>query len=224
MAQGYAVQDALIARIGPQTLGWKLGLGSHLQKRTLGVGRAVAGRILDGALFADGAAIPLPHAGPATVEFEIAYVLGRDILPDEGPFPVLDAVAETRVSYEVVLSRFADRRAAGWPSFAADNAGCQAIVLGPLIAAADIPGIVETLIVFQNGVAKARALTGQDATDPVASLTDLIAIARDCNMRLPEGSVISTGTVSAPFDITGPAEITAGFLGRRFGFRTKTAG
>jgi len=223
MAQGYAVQDALIARIGPKTVGWKLGLGSHKQKRTLGVGRAVAGRILDGALFADGDTIALPNDAPATVEFEIAYVLGRDIMPEEPAFPVLEAVAETRVSYELVLSRFIDRRAVGWPSFAADNAGCQAIVLGDPITAADIPGIVATLVVSQNGEAKVRALTGEDATDPVGSLTDLIAIARERRMVLPKGSVISSGTVSQPFDIIGPAAITASFLGRSFGFRTQPA-
>jgi len=224
MAQGYAVQDALVAQIGPKTVGWKLGLGSHVQKRTLGVGRAVAGRILQPALHADGDTITLPNAAPATVEFEIAYVLGRDIVPTEPAFAPLEAIAETRVSYELVLSRFSDRRAVGWPSFAADNAGCQAIILGDPITSADIPGIVETLVVRQNGTEKARALTGDDATDPQASLADLIAIARDCNMILPKGSVISTGTVSKPFDITGRSEISASFLGRSFGFHTKIAG
>jgi len=224
MAQGYAVQEALIALIGPHTVGWKLGLGSHVQKRTLGVGRAVAGRILQGALFGDGATIVLPNAAPATVEFEIAYVLGRDIRPDEPGFALLEAVAEIRVSYELVFSRFVDRRTVGWPSFAADNAGCQAVVLGEVIAAADIPGIVETLVVLQDGQERARALTGEDVTDPLASLSDLVAIARETGMVLPAASVISTGTVSRPFNISGPAEISARFLGRSFGFRTMIAG
>ena len=110
MAEGYDVQDRLLRQMSLSTCGWKLGIGSHAQKRDLGVGRSVAGRILSNALYRHGDLVDLPNAAPVTVEFEIAYVLARDILPDGAPFPAMDAVAETRVSFELVLSRFVDRR------------------------------------------------------------------------------------------------------------------
>jgi 2-keto-4-pentenoate hydratase len=179
MAEGYDIQDRLIVELGRPVVGWKLGLGSAVQKRQSGVGRSIAGRVLGSHLHRPGAEVRLPNAAPVTVEFEIAYVLGRDIRPDEAEFPVIDAVAEVRAAFELVLSRFVNRRTVGWPSFAA-------------------------------------------ATDPAGALAYLVATARERGMTLPKGSVISTGTVSKPFDIAAPtAEISARFLGTELGFRTR---
>ena len=42
------------------------------------------------------------------------------------------------------------------------------------------------------------------------------------SMTLPKGSVVSTGTLSKPFDIAAPtAEIGARLLGTELGFRTR---
>lgn len=223
MTEGYDIQDSLIAQMGLSSVGWKLGIGSHAQKRDFGVGRSVAGRIPTNALYRHGETVELPNAAPVTVEFEIAYVLGRDILPGEADFPILTAVSDTRVTFELVLSRFIDRRSVGWPSFAADNGACQAVVLGDVISQADIPALVEGLVVFVDGEEKARALTGDDVTDPVAAFADLVAIARERQMVLPKGSLISTGTVSKPFNVVArTAEITARFLGRELSIRTQS--
>ena len=220
MLQGYAVQDRLVAELGQTPVGWKLGMGSTLQKQQSGVGRSIAGRILKSYLYCDGGTVPLPNAAPVTVEFEIAYVLGRDILPDERPFPAIEAVREARVAFELVLSRYKDRRSVGWPNFAADNGAFQALVLGPSIEIASIPELSRGLIVELNGTEAARSLTGGDVTDPEGALDDLIAIAHERGMVLPAGSIISTGTVSKPFTMSGPAEVSASFLGERIGFRT----
>ena len=227
MTQGYDVQDRFLERMGLSSVGWKLGIGSFAQKRQLGVGRSVAGRIPANALYRDGDTVELPNAAPVTVEFEIAYILGRDILPDEPAFPVLDAVSETRVSFELVLSRFTDRRAVGWPSFAADNGACQAVVLGDPVATSEVPALVESLIVRVDGEEKARAVTGDDVTDPAGALSDLVAIARERRMLLPKGSIISTGTVSRPFNIAAASapvstHVSAQFLGRDFGFHIRS--
>ena len=222
MADGYDVQDRLIQQMGLSTCGWKLGIGSHAQKRDLGVGRSVAGRIPSNALYRHGGVVALPNAAPVTVEFEIAYVLARDILADEAPFPAIDAVAETRVSFELVLSRFVDRRAVGWPSFAADNGACQAVVLGDTISRSDISALTGSLVVLVDGVEQARAVTGEDVTNPEAAFADLVAIARERGMNLPGGSVISTGTVSRPFNVAArTAEITARFLGHALTVHTR---
>ncbi len=222
MADGYDVQDRLIQQMGLSTCGWKLGIGSLAQKRDLGVGRSVAGRIPSNALYRHGGVVALPNAAPVTVEFEIAYVLARDILADEAPFPAIDAVAETRVSFELVLSRFVDRRAVGWPSFAADNGACQAVVLGDTISRSDISALTGSLVVLVDGVEQARAVTGEDVTNPEAAFADLVAIARERGMNLPGGSIISTGTVSRPFNVAArTAEITARFLGHALTVHTR---
>jgi len=222
MTEGYDVQDWLIAELGHASAGWKLGVGSVLQKRTSGVGRSIAGRILKPYVHRTGDTVLLPNAAPVTVEFEIAYILGRDILPGEPDLPIRDAIAEVRVAFELVLSRFVDRRAVGWPSFAADNGAFQALVLGDAVAPDRLDDVVTSVVVTADGDEAARALSGEDATDPEAALADLVAVARERGMPLSKGSIISTGTVSKPFSIAAPSTtIRAGFLGAELHFRTR---
>ena len=222
LAQGYDIQDRLMATLDRPVVGWKLGMGSAVQKRQSGVGRSIAGRILGSHLYHDGDTVPLPNAAPVTVEFEIAYVLGRDVRPDEPALPIMEAVAEVRVAFELVLSRFTDRRAVGWPSFAADNAGFQALILGNRIDAEQAPELVRSLVVSLDGRDAARSLSGEDATDPQAALADLVATARERNMVLPRGSIVSTGTVSKPFNVAAASTaISARFLGVELGFRMR---
>ena len=136
---------------------------------------------------------------------------------------MLEAVSETRVSFELVLSRFVDRRAVGWPSFAADNGACQAVVLGDAIAASELPALPGSLVVHVDGEEKARAVTGEDVTDPAGALADLVAVARERRMLLPRGSIVSTGTLSRPFNIAAPsAHVSARFLGRGLDIHTRS--
>ncbi len=222
LAQGYDVQDRLMADLAQPQVGWKLGVGSTIQKRQSGAGRSIAGRVLGSRLYRGGDTVPLPNPAPVTVEFEIAYVLGRDILPDEDDFAVMDAVAAVRVAFELVLSRFTDRRAVGWPSFAADNGAFQALILGEPIEREHVPALARSLLVSVDGREAAGSLCGEDATDPQTALSDLVATARERGMVLPKGSVVSTGTVSKPFTIAGPAAaISARFLDTELAFRTE---
>ena len=222
LSQGYDVQDRFIEAIGEPIAGWKLGVGSVLQKRQTGIGRSVAGRVLQSRVHRNGDVIALPNGAPVTVEFEIAYVLGRTISPDDKPFPALDAVSEVRTSFELVLSRFVDRRAVGWPSFAADNGAFEALVLGATIEPKLIDDLRATLSVSLDREQIATAVHGEDITDPVGAFSDLVAIARERGMTLPKGSVISTGTVSKPFTIAGAtAAISARYLDTELSFRTR---
>ncbi|MGU3362728.1 fumarylacetoacetate hydrolase family protein [Methylobacterium sp. M6A4_1b] len=218
MAEGYDVQDLLVAALGAETAGWKLAIGSHRGKRGSGVGRSIAGRVLRNRLHGDEAELRMPHTGAVTIEFEIAYVIARDITPAAPAVPAAEVVGETRAAFELVLSRYLDRRAVGWPSFAADNSAFQALVLGPVVATADLADLARSLVVEVDGTERVRAVTGEDETDPLAALTDLMAVARERGMTIPAGSIVSTGTLSVPFDLTGPGRITARFLGQTLGF------
>jgi 2-keto-4-pentenoate hydratase len=223
LSQGYDVQDALVALLGERVVGWKLGVGSTRQKKDSGVGRSIAGQVLRSRLHRHGDVVPVPGTGPATLEFEIAYVLGRDIRPDDAAFPVLEAVAEIRPSFELVRSRFLDRRAVGWPSFAADDGAFHALVLGEAVDPARIADLRSTVAVAIDGRAIGNT-QGDDRTDPEAALADLVAIARERRMTLPKGSVVSTGTVSVPTVMTpGEAAVTARFLDAELAFRTRIA-
>jgi 2-keto-4-pentenoate hydratase len=225
LAQGYDIQDQLVAALDDRVVGWKLGVGSTAQKRGSGIGRSIAGRILASRLFGPGDIVTMPDSAPVTVEFEIGYVLGQDVLPDEPKFDLLDAVSEVRVAFELVRSRFVDRRAVGWPSFAADNSAFHALVLGPTLDPDDVHELISTLSVERDGVEVAQALMGDDMTDPRTALADLCETACERGMILPKGSIVSTGTQSRPFDVGGAtgASICARFLGSELSFRIAVA-
>jgi 2-keto-4-pentenoate hydratase len=223
LEQGYDVQDRLIAALGEQAIGWKLGVGSFAQKRQSGIGRSIAGRILRQRVHGPNAVVILPDAAPVTVEFEIAYVLGCDVRPDESAFDAMDAVGEARVAFELVRSRFVDRRAVGWPSFVADNAAFFALVLGPVIALNQVEDVARTLSVSLDGEVVAGSLSGEDVTDPPTALADLLALARERGVILPKGSIVSTGSVSRPFIVAAPAaSICARFLETELAFSMQT--
>ena len=79
---------------------------------------------------------------------------------------------DVRTTVEPVRSRFGDRRVVGGPSFAADNAGFE-------------------------------------------------ALARSQSMVLPQGSVISTGTATKPFNIAGAVAVKVRYLDATLTFHTE---
>jgi 2-keto-4-pentenoate hydratase len=223
VADGYDIQDRLVANLDLPIAGWKLGVGSPRQRAETGAGGSIAGRIFAPKCHRPGDTVALPDQAPVTVEFEIAYVLGQDILPDAPAIDPMTAVAETRVTFELVRSRFVDRRAVGWPSFAADNAGFEALVVGATVDGHDLAALAASAILVIDGEERARALTGEDATDPKQAYVDFVATARRRHMILPKGSIISTGTVTKPVNIEGAARIEARYLGLSVGFSTAVA-
>ncbi|MBV8092677.1 MAG: hypothetical protein JO110_05510 [Acetobacteraceae bacterium] len=61
---------------------------------------------------------PEPGGCIRSTRIDLAVVVA---VPSGPEFPVLDAIGEVRVAFELVLSRFVDRRAIGWLSFAAER-------------------------------------------------------------------------------------------------------
>jgi 2-keto-4-pentenoate hydratase len=221
--EGYAAQDALLAETGQPSAGWKLGVGSPAALRNAGLARPLVGQLAAAQVHADGATVWLPSRAPVTVEFEIAFVLGRDIAPQDAPLASpMDAVDSVHAAFELVRSRFVDRRTVGWPSFAADNVGFEALVLGrDALDPNEFDAIRASLVVQADGVPRARAVTGDDHVDPVEALGFLIAHARDRGVALARGQVVSTGTLCVPFDLPGrDADVVAEFAGRTLQLQT----
>ncbi len=212
LSEGYDVQDRLISAMGEAVTGWKLGVGSPAALRDGGLERPLVGRVLASHCYRSGDTVPLPSRAPVTVELEIAFILGRDLEPDAPPIAAMEAIAEARLTFELVLSRFVNRRAVGWPSYAADNVGFEALIVGNAIDPARLAEVIRTATVSMDGKETARALSGDDLTDPVASLDGLIAHARERGIALRRGEIVSTGAIARPFDIAGRGvEIVARF-------------
>lgn len=215
LQQGYAVQNAFLASTGDRLAGWKLGVGSEAAMRAAGTDRPLIGQVLETRRHPTDAAVTIACPAPITVEFEIAFVLGRDIAPGTAPADPMRAVASTHIAFELVLSRFINRRAVGWPSFVGDNVGFEASILGPQIDPAAIARGVATVSVQANGQKMARGLSGEEGIDPVQALRYLFDHACDHGITLRAADVVTTGAVAQPFDIApGKTDVSATFLGQ----------
>jgi 2-keto-4-pentenoate hydratase len=180
--------------------------------RKAGIKRPLAGRVLRSHLHGSGDIVRLPNRAAVTVEFEIALILACDILPGDAPIAAEDAFSAAHAAFELVLSRYTDRRTVGWPSFVADNAGFEASVVGDAIDPGRIGDIIGSVSVSADGEARAGGLHGEELTNPFSSLAGLMAHARERGLTLRKGEIISAGAVAKPFDIAGKATIVARYL------------
>ncbi|MES2183382.1 MAG: hydratase [Pseudomonadota bacterium] len=220
LAEGYAAQDQLMAAAGEPRAGWKLGVGSPALLQASGLQRPLIGQVSQPRRHPGGATLLLPGAAPVTIECEIAFVLARDIPPD-GPRRVgPDTVRHACVSFEVVRSRFVSRRTVGWPSFVADNVGFEALVVGDALPLDLLREVNRTVEVRLDGLPAASALSGDDATDPLASLQSLLDHAGERGVTLRAGEIVSTGAMCTPFDVQGAGhQLRATFAGRQLAFQ-----
>lgn len=207
LQQGYDAQDCLFKAAGGTRAGWKLGVGSPAAMRAAQLARPLVGQLETARCHASGADLQLPTRAPLTIECEIAFVLARDIepLPNRSVQP--DDIRHTCLTFEVVRSRFVDRKRVGWPSFTADNVGFEALIIGaPACDGLDLQvlrSLAETTVVHLDGEPKAGVLSGDAATDPLNSLAALYAHAAERGETLRAGDIVSTGALCEPFDITG---------------------
>lgn len=222
--EGYLVQERLLHRIGEPVAGWKLGVGSPNARRRAGIARALVGRVLKSQCVRAPATVAVPNRAPLLIEIEVGLVLGRDVAPDADIPHLAEIVGAVHLTSELVLSRFVDFTAVGWPSFVADNAACQALVIGPAIAFDDIDRCLET-ITARVGGRQVQALERDDRADPCQALRDLLSFCRDQHITLESGTIVSTGSVLQPFLTDGSdVQVTAGFGPATFTFETRLGG
>ena len=227
LADGYAVQDLMAVNAGKagglkdSVAGWKLGLGSANAMKGAKLDRPVIGRVLKGRLYKDGDAIPVPKALKAMVEIEIAFTLSRDVAPTDTLSSPLDAVADAHIACELVLSRFIDRTVVGLPSFVADSVGFHALVVGQKLDVKTVETVARTAVVYVDGKETVGSQTGGDTIDAVWSLGQLMAHARDRGLTLRKGEIVTTGTITKPFDAPTPSSVEVKATGAALKFALK---
>ena len=215
LSEGYDVQDALLEDLGEEPAGWKLGIASRNGMRQAKLDRPVAGRVLQAYCVSPGATVVMNNDAPVTVEFEVAFTLSKDVGPGAMPTKLEDIIASTLVTFELLQSRFVDFRAAGLPSFAADNGGFRALIIGDPIDPRDLGALVESASVEVEGQQRAKGRSGDDLIDPYESLSGLLRHAQERGVTLRKGEIVSTGSFTLPFDVVGPrSEVLARFLDR----------
>ena len=191
MAQAYAVQNELAARLGPVG-GWKVGAPNDQSEPNCAPLPAAV-------VVAQGTPLALPARSLRGIELEVAVRLGADLLPGDALLPpeaIAAAIDAVMPAIEVVDTRLAEGPAAPPPARLADLQSHGALVLGSPMKA-DLRDIdLRTLRaqLWFDGQRVADTTGGHVAPDVMRLIAWLARHAQARGLPLRAGQVITTGT------------------------------
>lgn len=216
LEQGYAIQAAVHAASGAAVAGYKVGAANVAALRASEFGLALFGALDAPAMLASGAHVRRLPGAPLTLEVEVAFELVRDVDPTTEPLDVGSMFGAPFVAFEIVRSRYADRKVVGAPSFVADNSAFHAFIRGePLLAEAhaDSHAWSAPAVLTHIGLPISTPLKGEDCTEPLQSLALFWEHAAKYGLVLTRGQVVTTGTLVQPMDVDAPG-LYEGRVGR----------
>lgn len=220
LADAYAVQNRLIARLGWDIGGWYCACTNVEIQRMLSLAEPYCARLFARALKESPATLRQSDYPPMVVECEFAFRLGRDLPSRSEPYAraeVEAAVASVHPSIEVVAGYLKD-----WPNqdvFAviADNGTDGALVYGAGVEdwrGIDLPSVEVRLSV--NGIETRRGTGRNILGDPMTAFVWLADARRKAGDGLKAGHIHNTGTATSIMPVGAGDHVVADFgpLGR----------
>jgi len=207
-SEGYAVQEAILRRLGIKIGGWKVGAPNPTAEPQ-------GGPILVDRLQRSPARFALLPNALRTVEAELAFSFARDLPLRPEPYSeadVWDAIAAMHVAIEVLESSFTDRRFVPEHAPLADLLNNGAFCYGPAIAdwrRLDLAKPHALLII--DGKEIRRASAGTPGGHPRRLLGWLANHAAQRGHPLKRGDVVTTGSHTGMYDARAGAHVIARF-------------
>jgi 2-oxo-hept-3-ene-1,7-dioate hydratase len=200
----YRIQDlwaqARIAK-GARVVGHKIGLTSRAMQMASKMTEPDYGRILDDALYNDGAQIRASAFLKPRLEVELAFIMGEDL---EGPgarvYDVMRATEFVVPALEIIDYRTEVPRAI--MDTIADNAAFGAMVVGgrtirPMDV--DVRWIGATL--SKNGIIEESGVSAAVMGHPAAGVAWLVRKLHAVDTKLKRGQIVLSGSFTRPVDI-----------------------
>lgn len=204
IADAYRVQDLWAeARIaaGARVVGHKIGLTSRAMQMASKIEEPDYGRILDDALYDDGARITAETFIKPRLEVELAFVMGQDL---SGPgcrvHDVMRATEFVVPALEIIDYRTEVPRAI--VDTIADNAAFGAIVVGGRTVRpfdVDVRWIGATL--SKNGIIEESGVSAAIMGHPAAGIAWLVNKLHGVGVGLERGQIVLGGSFTRPVDI-----------------------
>lgn len=204
LEDAYRIQDIWAqARIdrGATVIGHKIGLTSRAMQMASNITEPDYGRILDDAMFNDGASIAAKRFIKPRLEVELAFIMGDDL---EGPgkriYDVMRATEAVVPALEIIDYRTEVPRAI--VDTIADNAAFGAIVVGGRPVRpydVDIRWIGATL--SRNGVIEESGVSAAVMGHPAAGVAWLVNKLHGVGAGLRRGQIVLGGSFTRPVDI-----------------------
>ncbi|MDZ4136344.1 MAG: hypothetical protein U1D06_12245, partial [Paracoccaceae bacterium] len=209
LAQGYAIQQALVIGLVRDIVGWKLALVSAAAQAANGLNAPTVGPLLRGMVVESGARFARTCFRQPEIEPEIALILAQDLRGPADAATVRAATGAVRLAMEIADTRFATKTVHGQPGIVADLNTAGALVLGPRIAA-DARGAKIT-VTLADGT-QVQGFPPDNRPDPFAAVAFLSGFLAERGQWLRAGDVVTTGTCAAP-SRTDPGPVACRFAG-----------
>ncbi|UWQ35452.1 hypothetical protein K3555_22600 (plasmid) [Leisingera sp. M527] len=216
----YAIQNALIRKIGAPLSGWKLGVTSAAAMERCGLSAPILGCLWDETTQSEDTAFSYSSFLTPMVEVEVGLRLARDLPPKEDGQPwtqdeVQAAVSSAHLCIELADCRYTDPGSRSWPELIADNSMTGGLAVGtkPITLADTPPGKVE---VYHNDILIAEADHSEWPFSPVGALTHLVNSADVIRDYPRKGQIVATGSLIVPAALpsTGRLTVQCSNLGR----------
>jgi len=220
LEEGYAVQDAIIARIGSPVFGWKAAFTNDVAMERMKTDQPAFGPLFEEWVYRSGEEIPTAGNCLRRIECEYAFRLAHGLASRRGPYAedeVLDAVGSLHPAIEIVHSRVADAFDVGARVLVADHCVNYAFVYGEAMTDwrdLDLTGQPVTLSV--DGKEAAQGSGAEVMGDPIRSLVWVVNRLSERSRDLPPGTMITTGSCTGMHPVPRRCRLVADFgpLGR----------
>ena len=217
LAEGYAIQDAMVATATQPVLGWKIAATSKAGQEHIGVTEPLAGRLFKSFVLQDGARLPAALLHMKVMEAEFAFRIGRDLEPREAPYEqteVCNAVGALHLAIEVPDARFERFAEIGPAQIVADDAFASWFLLGAEVRdwrRLDLS--TQKVRATKNGTLAAEGVGANALGDPRIALTWIANHLSQRGIGLKHGDLVTTGTCITPLTIAAGDQVVAEFVG-----------
>jgi 2-keto-4-pentenoate hydratase len=217
LAEGYAIQDAMVAIAAQPILGWKIAATSKAGQAHIGVTEPLAGRLFKNFVVADGALLPAAPLHMKVMEAEFAFRMGRALPPRDTVYAqheVCDAVATLHLAIEVPDARFERFAEIGPAQIVADDAFAAWFLLGPEVRDwRELDLSTQKVRAYKNGTLAVEGTGAEALGDPRIALTWLANHLAQRGIGLKPGDIVTTGTCITPAAVAPGDQTVAEFIG-----------
>lgn len=187
---------------GAKIVGKKIGATSKAIQRMFGVNQPDYGHLLNTMMYSDADIIPLDTLLQPKVEFEIAFVLKKDLIgPNITALDVIDATDYIVPAIEIIDSRIEDWRIK-FEDTVADNGSSALVVVGSKPSQLDGLDLSTIgLVVMKNGQYVDSAAGAAVLGNPINAVIWLANALSEYGVGLRAGEIVLTGAFTTAMEI-----------------------
>ena len=213
--EAYQIQlEQIAAKVkkGRKIVGKKIGLTSKAMQNMLNVKQPDYGHLLDDMMIIDGETMSLDGLIQPKLEFEIAFVLKKDL---KGPAVTFQDVIEA-TDYVVPAIEVIDSRIENWnikfEDTVADNgSSARAVIGGKPTPISDLDLSLLGMAVYRNGQLFDTAAGAAVMANPIHAVAWLANSLAKYDISLYKGEIVLSGALTAAVPVTSGDTFTAKF-------------